>query len=100
MYFRKVWFSINRTTASTLGKATGPCNTLNSSDFLEFKCIVLRNLVQIKTQSILTCCFYEFGIGIVGDDGDGQVSEIQLQGSSDDVYVWIDVGGYICLLTI
>lgn len=95
------WFSINCTIVPTLGKATGPWNTLNSSDFLEFKSIALQNLVQIKTQFlILTCCFYKFGIGIVGDDGNGQVSEIQFKGSSDDVYVWIDVGRYICLFTI
>ena len=70
-------------------------------NLLEFKSIVLKNVIQIKNSfPRLTCGFYEFGIGVVGDDGNGQVSEVQFEGSGDDVDVWVGAGRYVCLLTI
>ena len=47
-----------------------------------------------------TCGLHEVWVGVVGDEGDGQLSEVQLQCPRDDVDVLIHVGGDVRLITV
>lgn len=47
-----------------------------------------------------TGSFYEARVGVVRDEGDRQLSEVELQGTGDDVDVVVDVGGDVSFLSI
>lgn len=38
-----------------------------------------------------TCSFYEAWVGIIRDEGYGQLSEVQFEGSGDDVDVLVSI---------
>lgn len=42
----------------------------------------------------------ESRVGVVSDEGDGQLSEVELEGSRDDVDVLVGAGGDVGLLTV
>lgn len=48
----------------------------------------------------LTCGLDELGVGVVRDDGDGQVPEVQLKRTGDDVDVFIRVHRDVRLLAV
>lgn len=48
----------------------------------------------------LTCGLDELGVGVVRDDGDGQVPEVQLKCTGDDVDVFIGIHRDVRLLAI
>lgn len=47
-----------------------------------------------------TGSFNEAGVRVVGDEGNGQVPEVQLQGSGDDVDVFIRAGGNVRFFSV
>lgn len=50
--------------------------------------------------AVHTCSLYESGVHVECDDWNGQVSQIELQSSSDDVDVVVHIGTDVCLLAI
>lgn len=47
-----------------------------------------------------TCSLYEAWVGIVCDEGNRQLSEVEFEGSGDDVDVLISIRGNISLLSV
>lgn len=47
-----------------------------------------------------TCCLYEAWVGVVRDEGNRQLSEVQLEGAGDDVDVLVSVRRNVRLFPI
>lgn len=58
----------------------------------------LRNHTQKAWRP--TCSFYEAWVSVVRDEGDRQLSEVQLQRSGDDVDVLVSVAGNVSFLSV
>lgn len=46
---------------------------------------------KVKNVRTPTSSFYKPWVGIISDEGNGQLSEVELEGTSDDVYVFVGV---------
>lgn len=56
--------------------------------------------MQSGTESRPTCSFYEVWVGIICDERNRQLSEVQFEGAGDDVDVLVSAGRNICLFSI
>lgn len=70
--------------------------------FLDLDGIISIGATSVSKSGVWrhTCSLDEARVGVVRDEGDGQLSEIELQGSRDDVDVLVGACGDVGLLTI
>ncbi len=54
-------------------------------------------IINIKS---LTGRLNKFGVDVICDNWNGQISQIKLQSSGNYIDVWVDIGTDVCLLTI